>query len=78
MEVNQKPLTLSDSGVPFMSNEYCNVVAVTAEKKVATVERLSKLFAPCFCAKRMVGTPAMYVRQLLRGIEEVKRTDQSQ
>jgi len=32
-------------------------VAVTAENKVATVERLSKLVAPCFWANRMIGTP---------------------
>lgn len=40
-EANQKQLTASAKGVPRMLNENCNVVAVTAEKKVATVERLS-------------------------------------
>ena len=34
------------------------VVAVTAEKKVAIVDRLSRFDEPCFCANRMVGTPA--------------------
>lgn len=34
------------------------VVAVTAEKKVAIVDRLSRLDEPCFCANRIVGTPA--------------------
>lgn len=57
IDVNQNPFTASASGVPVVSNENCNVVAVTAEKNVATVDRLRRLFAPCFCAKRIVGTP---------------------
>ena len=34
------------------------MVAVTAEKNVATVDRLRRLAAACSCANRMVGTPA--------------------
>ena len=41
------------------------VVAVTAEKKVATVDRLSKLAAACFCANRIVGTPAISIKGLV-------------
>lgn len=56
-EVNQNPLTESDSGSPVLSKENCNVVAVTAEKNVATVERFNRLAAACFWANRIVGTP---------------------
>jgi len=58
IEANQKQLTASETrslGGSWYEN--CNVVAVTAEKKVATVERLRRLFAPCSWANRMVGTP---------------------
>lgn len=55
---NQKQLTETATGSwgdsPY---ENCRVVAVTAEKKVATVDRLRRFVAPCFCANRMVGTP---------------------
>ena len=57
IEVNQKALTASSSGVPWVSKVYCKVVAVTAEKNVATVDKLRRLAAPCSCANRMVGTP---------------------
>jgi hypothetical protein len=40
-EANQKELTESFRGVPVESKENWRVVAVTAEKKVATVDRLS-------------------------------------
>lgn len=55
---NQNELTASDRGLPTSSNENWRVVAVTAEKKVATVVRLRRLFAACFCAKRIVGIPS--------------------
>lgn len=42
MDVNQNVLTALARGVSVVSNENCMVVAVTAEKKVATVLRLSK------------------------------------
>ena len=32
-------------------------VPVTAEKKVATVDRFNRFVAVCFCANRIVGTP---------------------
>ena len=48
IEVNQKPLTASASGFPVDSKENCKVVAVTALKKVATVDRLSRFAAACF------------------------------
>lgn len=54
---NQKQLTASGSGAPVLPYENCKVVAVTAEKNVATVERLSKFVAPCFWANRIMGTP---------------------
>lgn len=47
-------------GSPTEAYENWSVVAVTAEKNVATVDRLSRLLAPCFCANRMVGTPVMW------------------
>lgn len=56
-DVNQKPLTLLARLVFVDSKENCMVVAVTALKKVATVDRFSRFVAACFCAKRMVGTP---------------------
>lgn len=57
-EANQKLLTAADRGsLGSSSYENCMVVAVTAEKKVAMVERLSRFVEPCFCAKRIVGTP---------------------
>jgi hypothetical protein len=40
-EANQKELTASVRLLLVRLNENCRVVAVTAEKKVATVERLS-------------------------------------
>lgn len=57
-EVNQNALTAFAAVLLVSSNENCRVVAVTAEKNVATVDRFSKLAAPCFCANRIVGTPA--------------------
>ena len=57
-EMNQNELTASAVGVPTVSKENCRVVAVTAEKKVATVLRLSKLSAACCCANRIVGIPS--------------------
>ena len=38
-EMNQNKLTASDSWFSTWSKENCNIVAVTAEKKVATVLR---------------------------------------
>lgn len=64
IEVNQKALTASSSGVLWLSKVYCKVVAVTAEKNVATVVRLRRLAAPCSCAKRMVGTPGVEMAKL--------------
>jgi hypothetical protein len=58
MDVNQNPLTASAAPEPTLWYEYCRVVAVTAEKNVAIVERFRKLLAPCCCAKRIVGIPA--------------------
>ena len=57
IEVNQKALTAFSSGVPWVSKVYCKVVAVTAEKNVATVDKLRRLAAACSCANRIVGTP---------------------
>lgn len=59
IEVNQKALTASSIGVLWLWKVYCSVVAVTAEKNVATVDRFRRLAAPCSCANRIVGTPAL-------------------
>lgn len=47
-EANQKVFTTTSAGLVWASYENCKVVAVTAEKNVATVERLRRLVAPCF------------------------------
>lgn len=62
MDVNQNPFTASAAPVPTFWYEYCKVVAVTAEKNVAIVERFRKLLAPCCCAKRIVGIPASSIK----------------
>lgn len=67
MDVNQNPLTASAAPVPTFWYEYCKVVAVTAEKTVATVERFTKLLAPCCCAKRIVGIPVPQFKGQFRG-----------
>ena len=56
-DVNQNALTAFAAGLLVSPNENCKLVAVTEEKKVAMVERLSRLCAPCSCANRIVGTP---------------------
>ena len=61
-EANQKQLTASDRLLWDRLKENCIVVAVTAEKKVATVERFRRLVAPCFWAKRIVGTPTYIIK----------------
>ena len=48
-EVNQNPLTPLLSAVVVSPYENCIIVAVTAEQKVANVERFSKLVVVCFC-----------------------------
>lgn len=62
MDVNQKPLTASAAPVPTFWYEYCRVVAVTAEKNVAIVERFKKLLAPCCWANRIVGIPGTRIK----------------
>ena len=57
-DVNQNEFTAFAKEVSVISNENCMVVAVTAEKNVATVLRFNKFWLACFCANRMVGTPA--------------------
>lgn len=56
-DVNQNALTAFAARLLVSPNENCRLVAVTEEKKVATVERLSRFCAPCVCANRIVGTP---------------------
>ena len=68
-EVNQKVLTALATVVSVFSKENCIVVAVTAEKNVATVLRLSKFWLACFCAKRMVGTPNCTGLRLIRTVK---------
>lgn len=57
-DVNQKPFTLFASALSVWPYENCIVVAVTAEKNVATVVTFSKFAAAYFCDERMLGTPA--------------------
>lgn len=57
-EMNQKALTAFASLPVFTVYENWNIVAVTPEKKVATVARSSKPFAECFCDEDIVGIPA--------------------
>jgi len=75
IEVNQKALTASSSGVLWLSKVYCNVVAVTAEKNVATVDKLRRLAAPCSCANRMVGTPAFKKARFRSGEKQGRGSD---
>ena len=56
-DVNQNALTAFAAALLVLPNENCKLVAVTEEKKVAVVERLSRLCALCFCASRIEGTP---------------------
>lgn len=46
-EANQKAFTESASTVPVLEDENCKVDAVTAEKNVATVDKLNRLVAAC-------------------------------
>ena len=77
IEVNQKALTASSSGVPWLWKVYCNVVAVTAEKKVDTVDKLRRLAAPCSCANRMVGTPAFKKTRFRPGEKQDRESEQT-
>ena len=56
-DVNQNALTAFAAALLVSLKENCRLVAVTEEKKVAMVDRLSRLSAPCSCANRIVGTP---------------------
>ena len=47
-EVNQNEFTAFANGLSVISKENCMVVAVTAEKNVATVLRLSRFWLACF------------------------------
>ena len=47
-EVNQNEFTAFANGLSVISKENCLVVAVTAEKNVATVLRLSRFWLACF------------------------------
>ena len=53
------------------------VVAVTAEKKVATVDRLRRFAAPCFCANRIMGTPRIVQKLNDHGLEVTHRLRQT-
>ena len=44
---NQRAFTQSANTCPVKLYEYCNVLAVTAEKNVVTVDRLSRLDTAC-------------------------------
>jgi len=50
-------LTTLSAVLSFVEYEYCRVVAVTAEKKVATVVMVRYLDVSCACAERIKGIP---------------------
>ena len=50
--------------------------AVTPEKSVATVDKLSKLFAEFSCAARIVGIPARRFHAIRFAKPDVGTTDQ--
>lgn len=56
-DVNQNALTAFAAVLLVSLNENCKLVAVTEEKKVAMVDKLSRFSAPCVCANLIVGTP---------------------
>lgn len=56
-EENQNALTDFSSTPSVNWYENCKVVAVTAEKNVATVDRFSRFAAACCWANLIVGTP---------------------
>jgi hypothetical protein len=56
-DVNQNALTAFAARLVVSLNENCRLVAVTEEKKVAIVDRLSRFSAPCDCANRIAGMP---------------------
>jgi hypothetical protein len=56
-EENQNALTDFSSTPSVNWYENCKVVAVTAEKNVATVDKLSRFAAACCWANLIVGTP---------------------
>ena len=56
-EANQKQLTMTESALlPCSGYENCSVVADTAEKTVATVERFRRLLWPFLWRDWMKGT----------------------
>ena len=60
-EVNQNPFTALLSTVVVFMYENWIMVAVTAEQKVANVDRFKRLAVVCFCCDWMIGTPASIV-----------------
>jgi len=56
-DVNQNALTAFVARLAVSPNESCKLVAVTEEKKVTIVERLSRLCAPCLCENLIAGMP---------------------
>ena len=56
-DMNQNMLTAFAARLAVSLNENCKLVAVTEEKKVAIVERLSRLCAPCLCDNLIAGMP---------------------
>lgn len=53
-DVNQNELTAFAAVLPVLSNENCKLVTVTEEKKIAIVDKLTRLL--CCCAT-IAGTP---------------------
>jgi hypothetical protein len=73
---NQNAFTALASAECVSSKENCIVVAVTAEKKVATVDKFCKLAAPCFCPNRIVGTPmTKHFRQFSNLSLDIRKSD---
>lgn len=57
--MNQNPFTLLLSAESVFVYENCIIVAVTAEQKVASVDRFNRLVVVCFCCDWIIGTPVL-------------------
>jgi hypothetical protein len=82
-EQNQNVFTVERIGVKGLGIEICSTVAVTAEKKVATVARFRILSASRLCSYCIAGSPVSPCERILRmivaphtiSLEEPKSSD---
>ena len=61
--MNQNALTAISGVLSLLSKENCNVVDVTAEKKVAIVVKFWKFEATCSCSLWTTGMPGLIHQQ---------------